>query len=103
MGAGSESEVVSSMVSAPKGAAGGLSASAFASAKATASLAAVADDSASLAENLGSSLLLSGTASASPSFDNVTAASVSVVASAALASKPTLASLGPLLNMPGIE
>jgi len=101
--AGAESELVASMVSALKGVAGGVDAKAFNAAKASASLGAVVDDSASLAESLGTSTLYSGSASAGVSFDSVTASTVAAAAKKALASNPSLASVGSLLNMPGVE
>lgn len=100
--AGGESALVESMVTAFKGVASGVSDSAFTSAKNNAALA-VGETSSDVAESLGSSLLFSGTASTGADFSGVTAASVAAAAKSALASPPALASLGPLLAMPGIE
>ena len=100
--AGGESALVDSMVASLKSAAGGVSAGDFAGALAKASLAANVDSAAATSAGLGSSLLLTGTATTSAALGGVTAASVSSAAAAALKSAPAVASIGALTTMPGL-
>lgn len=101
--AGGEAALVESMVASIKGVAGGVSAGDFAAAHAKAALSANTDgSSAAIAENLASSALF-GTASAGLSFDGITADSCASAAAAALKTNPSVASLGALSSMPGIE
>jgi len=102
--AGGEAALVESMVGSIKAVASGVSASDFSSAANSAALAANTDGASSnIAENLGSSLLFSGSASAGLDFSGVSADSCASAAAAAIKSQPAVASIGALSTMPGIE